>query len=75
MLVIEDSPLYKEILQQGVQQGLLLGITVSLEVKFGNPGLQLLPEIRAIEDVTRLEAIQAAIMTVNTLDELSQLYR
>ncbi len=61
-------------LQQGMRQGLLSGIALGLELKFGTEGSRLLPEIRQIEDVERLEAIQAGLKTVNTLDELRQIY-
>ncbi|MEW6495308.1 MAG: hypothetical protein AB1589_22750 [Cyanobacteriota bacterium] len=75
----QESPWYQEILQQGLEQGLrqglLLGIALGLELKFGNEGLQLMPEIREVENVEVLEAIQEAIKTVQTLDDLCQIYR
>ncbi len=82
MAVLRESPWYQEILQQGqlqglqqgLQQGLMLGIALGLELKFGAEGLQLLPEISAIEDVELLEAISQAIKTVDTLEELRQIY-
>jgi hypothetical protein len=57
-------------MQQGMQQGLLSGIELALELKFGAEGLQLMPEISNIQDVERLKAIAQAIKTVNSLDEL-----
>lgn len=62
-------------IQQGMRQGLLSGIALGLELKFGTQGLQLMPEIREILDVDRLEAISEALKTVRTLDELRQVYR
>ncbi len=38
-------------------------------------GLELLPEIRKIEDVELLGEISEAIKTVDTLDALRQIYR
>ncbi len=83
MAVLRESPWYQEILQegqqrgiqQGMRRGLLSGITLGLELKFGSVGLQLLPEIREIENVELLEAIAEAIKTASTLDELRQIYR
>lgn len=86
MAVLRESPWYQEILQegqqqglqqgqqQGLQQGLLLGIALGLELKFGTEGLQLLPEIREIDDVELLEEISQAIKTVDTLEALRQIY-
>jgi predicted transposase YdaD len=90
MAVLQQSPWYQEILQegiqrgmqqglqqgleQGLQQGLLSGIALGLELKFGAEGLQLMPEIREIENVELLEEIQEAIKTVDTLEALRQIY-
>jgi predicted transposase YdaD len=81
MAVLEQSPWYQQILQQGEQRGILLGrrqeilsgIEVALEIKFGNDGLQLLPAISQILDLERLKAIQIALITGTTLDELRQI--
>ncbi|HEY9710224.1 MAG TPA: hypothetical protein V6D48_18595, partial [Oculatellaceae cyanobacterium] len=79
MAVLQESPWYQEIVQQGLQQGmrqgLLIGIALGLELKFGTEGLELLPEIREIENVELLEEIQEAIKTVDTPDALRQIYR
>jgi len=70
MAVLRESPWYQEILQQG----LLSGIALGLELKFGTEGLRLLREIGQIKDIERLEAIQEGLKTVNTLSELRQIY-
>lgn len=83
MAVLRESPWYQEILQKGIEQGreqaLRQGqfstIALGLELKFGREGLQLMPEIEQIEDVAILEAIVQGIKTLNTLDELRQIYR
>ena len=62
-------------MQQGVQQGLLSGIALGLELKFGVESLQLMPEIRQIQNVEKLEAIQQGIKTANTWEELREIYR
>ncbi|MEC4982942.1 MAG: Rpn family recombination-promoting nuclease/putative transposase [Oscillatoria sp. PMC 1068.18] len=56
-------------------QGLISGISLSLELKFGNDGLALIPEIMSIENVELLSAILAAVKTVNSPDELRQIYQ
>ncbi|MBD1835531.1 hypothetical protein H6F61_23320 [Cyanobacteria bacterium FACHB-472] len=74
MAVLRESPWYQEILREGqqlgMQQGMLSGIELALELKFGTEGVQLMPEISNIQDVERLKAIAQAIKTVNSLDEL-----
>jgi len=62
-------------IQQGVREGLLAGIEVSLELKFGERGLQLLPEIYKIEDVDVLRAVQQTIRSASTPDDLRRIYR
>ena len=75
MTVLRESPWYQEILQQGLQQGLKDGIALALELKFGEAGLELVPEIRQIEEVETLQAIQSALKTVSSLEALRQVYR
>ena len=74
MTVLRESPWYQEIKREGKREALLSGIALGLELKFGADGLLLLPEIRRIEAVGKLEMIQAAIRTVQTLEELRQIY-
>ena len=59
----------------GLQKGLLSGIKVLLEVKFGSDGLTILPAIAQIENVDVLEAILTSLKTVNTIEELRQVYQ
>ncbi len=70
-------------LEQGLQQGeargerrgLLSGIQVALKLKFGAPGVALMPEIAHIEDVALLQVVQDSIELVQTLEELRRLYQ
>ncbi|MGB3654025.1 MAG: hypothetical protein WBA41_22835 [Rivularia sp. (in: cyanobacteria)] len=57
------------------RESLLKGIEVSLEVKFGSEGLDLLPEISQIDDVTQLENILEGIKAVSSVSELRQIYQ
>ena len=59
----------------GIRQGLLKGISLGLELKFGTEGLSLLPEISRILDVNQLEAILERLKTTNTMEELRQVYQ
>jgi len=82
MTVLRESPWYQEIWQEaeqsgeqrGLRKGLLSGIELALKLRFGEAGLQLLPEIRNLEAVEQLEAIQAALASDSTLEELRQIY-
>jgi hypothetical protein len=60
--------------QEGVREGLLAGIELGLELRFGDEGLRLLPEIRAIEDIDVLGALQQALKTADTPAALRRLY-
>lgn len=75
MAVLLESPWYQEILNKGLQQGLLSAIELGLELKFGAEGLELMPEISQIQDVDVLRAIREGLRTINNLDELRQIYR
>lgn len=57
----------------GIRQGLLEGIELGLELKFGSVGLGVLPEISRIQDVEQLRAILSGLKTVDTLSELRQI--
>lgn len=61
--------------QRGLRQGTLQGIEVGLELKFGQDGLRLLPEISKISDLEILEAIQIGLRQASTIDELRSIYK
>ena len=65
----------KQGVKEGVAQGLIKAIKLRLKQKFGTDGLQLLPEISAISNVTRLEKILAAIERADTPDKLRRVYQ
>jgi hypothetical protein len=54
----------------GREQGLLRGIEVGLDLKFGADGLALLPEVQKHQDLTVLEAVLAAIKPATSLDDI-----
>jgi hypothetical protein len=62
-------------IQKGKQEALLKGIALGLKLKFGEPGLNLLPSIESINDVELLETILSAIETTSTIDELQSTYQ
>ncbi len=68
-------PYITSVERSGIRQGLLEGIELGLELKFGSEGLATLPEISGIADVEQLRAILAGLKTVNTLSELRQIYQ
>ncbi len=69
-------------IEQGIEQSLQQmrqilweSIELSLRLKFGDEGLEILPEVSEIQDVEQLRAIHRGLLTVNTLSELRQLYQ
>ncbi len=61
--------------QQDTRRGLLSGCKLGLNLKFGMEGLALLPEIREVDNVDMLYAIQDAIMNVESIAELRNVYQ
>jgi hypothetical protein len=58
----------------GMEKGLLKGIEVCLKLKFGAQGLDLMPELRELQDHELLLAILEAIRTAANLDELRKVW-
>ncbi|NET11697.1 MAG: Rpn family recombination-promoting nuclease/putative transposase [Okeania sp. SIO1H6] len=91
MAVLQESPWYQQILQEGVkigeqrgeqrgieigeQRGILSGIELGLELKFGESGKEIFSEINVIENIQVLETILASIKTVETIEQLRQIYQ
>ncbi|XWK87734.1 MAG: hypothetical protein U7127_26665 [Phormidium sp.] len=61
--------------RQQMKQILLEGIELGLELKFGESGLSLLPEISLLEDVEQLRAIQTRLRTASAVEELRLIYQ
>ncbi|MBC6432761.1 hypothetical protein FM036_19200 [Nostoc sp. HG1] len=79
--VLRESPWYHEILREGEARGkasgelrgILSAIEINLELKFGDRGLQLMPQINLIQDLERLKTILRNVITANTIEELQQI--
>ncbi|MBD2197741.1 MULTISPECIES: Rpn family recombination-promoting nuclease/putative transposase [Calothrix] len=69
MTVLRSSPWYQEIMREDR----LSSIELTLEVKFGNEGLNFMSKISQISDIEELKAIQRSILVAQNLDELKQL--
>ena len=70
MAILTESPWYQQILGEGERRGIISGIEMALENKFGNEGLQLMSQISQITDLEQLKVIQRSVKTVNSLEEL-----
>jgi predicted transposase/invertase (TIGR01784 family) len=57
-------------LEQGRREGILAAIEFGLELKFGFEGTLLLPEIYKIKDLDVLRAVQQAVKTAESLDQV-----
>jgi predicted transposase YdaD len=64
----------EEGLAEGLAKGLAKGIEVALESKFGEAGLRLMPEIRAIEDEAKLESVLRAVHTAASPEDLRRVW-
>jgi hypothetical protein len=59
--------------RHGEKKGLLKGIEAMLDFRFGEPGLQLMPRIRELEDLDTVQAVLQAAKTAATLEEVQRL--
>jgi hypothetical protein len=57
-----------------MEQALLEGIEVSLKLKFGDKSLELMPELRELQDHELLRTILHAIETAASPDELRRVW-
>jgi predicted transposase YdaD len=82
MAVLRESPWYQEIEQRGIRIGeergrrgeILSNIEMSLEVKFGSDGLELISQIDQISDLERLKEILRSIVVANKIQELQDIF-
>ena len=80
--IMLESPVYREILQEGEERGKVLGweqghreglseaIALGLELKFGPKGMGLLGRIRKVRDVGQLEALKSAVRVAESLADV-----
>src|SRR5262249_8168899 len=61
--------------KEGLEEGLLEGIALALEIKFGAAGEKLLPKVQKLHDVEKLRAPGGAITKAESLDEVKPLIR
>ena len=61
--------------KEGVEAGLVKAIGLLLGKKFGTAGKRLLPKVRELHDVERLDALILALDSVQTIEEVKQLIR
>jgi hypothetical protein len=67
---VKGMPFITSVERDGIRAGLLQGIEVSLDIKFGADGLKLLPEIRKIQDHEKLAAVLHTIRSAATPEEV-----
>lgn len=61
--------------QQGMQKGLQEGIELGLELRFGVSSLNMIPKVKCIRDVNKLEILKDALRHVRNPDELKDILR
>ena len=62
-------------IEKGTRKGLLQGIDTCLQLKFNAMHQELVEEISQIQDNEQLETILTALKTVNTVEELREIYQ
>jgi hypothetical protein len=61
--------------ERGFRQGLLEGIELCLQLKFGSEGLKVFPEVSQIEDIEVLKSVLDSIKRVTSTQELRLVYQ
>jgi hypothetical protein len=61
--------------ERGFRQGLLEGIELCLQLKFGSEGLEVFPEVSQIKDIEVLKAVLDSIKRVTNPQELRLVYQ
>jgi hypothetical protein len=61
-------------IEKGRAAGLLDGIALALDLKFGDAAAPVTAEVRQLTDLALLEAILAQIKTAATLDDIRRVY-
>jgi hypothetical protein len=69
-----QMPFLNTFQRAALQQGLLEGIEVALDVKFGAEGLEMMPEIREIRDHDMLREILGKIKAAGSRDEVRRVW-
>ncbi|PKO21085.1 MAG: transposase [Chloroflexi bacterium HGW-Chloroflexi-1] len=62
-------------IQQGRQEGMLESLEIMLDLRFGEDGLRLWPEIREIKNAKKLRMVQRALKAARTPEELRRVYQ
>jgi predicted transposase YdaD len=85
MTVLRESPWYQEILhegemrgeqrgeERGERRGIISSIEMTLEMKFGSDGLQLMPQMAQISDLSSLKVVLRNVIAANTVEEVQRL--
>lgn len=61
--------------ERGFRQGLLEGIELCLQLKFGNEGLEVFSEVSQIEDIKVLKAVIDSIKRATNIQKLRLVYQ
>jgi hypothetical protein len=70
----EQMPYITSIERSAMRKGMLHAIGLTLQRKFGEPGLQLLPELSEIRDYDLLLSVFEAIDTAASPDDLRRVW-
>lgn len=60
--------------EEGLRQGLLAAIELGLELKFGDDGLTLLPDIQQLTDLATIQAVYDQLKLAASPNDLRHVY-